>query len=470
MPATLQIIDSGTFSVNETAVLSGVSWPAGVRGYIWVCSAAPGGQWVIAHAASGAGVTWTELVLRWYAARRSGSLIEASGTPNGGEITLTASSNLGGYQETRWVAFAVTGVDPTTPRGTVFSTNNSADPNDQDTPGDSMGTTLSTPDLGTIEAGDLAVLCAAFEGGADGFAAAASVTEDAKLTGGANVRSVLVGHSTSDDTPGVSWNTVGNGCGVVGVIFKAAAGGGGMDLAVPFAAAAGEAFTPGISLGVAATAVAVPFAAGAGQDFAPAVDVTSVPLAIPFSAAAGADHAPSVDVAVQTVTVPFAPAAGAAYSPAIDVAVQTVATPFAAAAGEEFAPVVEEGIDAGTVLVPFSPAAGAAFAPSVVEGEAAVVPFAAAEGQAYIPTLAATVVAVQVPFAAADGAGFPPGLSSGSLTVLLPFSPGAGLAFAPSIAIGGAVALQVLVLESRLGRRLALEASYARHLVLEATI
>jgi hypothetical protein len=61
-----------------------------------------------------------------------------------------------------------------------------------------------------------------FEGATDSFAPATGLTQHVLRQNGGNVRSLLVGYSTTDDTPGVTWGTSGNGGAGVGFIINTA--------------------------------------------------------------------------------------------------------------------------------------------------------------------------------------------------------------------------------------------------------
>jgi hypothetical protein len=189
------------------------SWTAGSRGLVSVATANTGGS-VQGHSCTGGGVTWIEVDSLEYGGRRGACMFHSDGTPSTGALTITATVN-GTYQETQWSIDEVTGQDGTTP----FDTGQSA--------AASSGTSLNCPDVGTIDAGDVVYAMAAFESGADSFAWAAGVTSLVYRSGGGNVRSLRTGHSSTDDTPGVTWGTSGNGAAIIAVIINAAAGGGG---------------------------------------------------------------------------------------------------------------------------------------------------------------------------------------------------------------------------------------------------
>jgi hypothetical protein len=138
----------------------------------------------------------------------------SDGTPATGALTITATVT-GTYNETQWSADELTGFNTTTPNDAAQTA----------TTGFGGGSALNLPDLGTIDTDDLAIFAAGFEGGASGAAVATGSTLHILRDGGVNVRSFLVGFSSTDDTPGVTW-TDGDNCGIVGAIFNVAVAGG----------------------------------------------------------------------------------------------------------------------------------------------------------------------------------------------------------------------------------------------------
>lgn len=203
-------------STSNAFSTGSLSWTAGSRGVVSVASANTSD--VTGHSCTGGGVTWNEVDSIQYGGRRGLCMFISSATPSTGALTITATVT-GVYQETQWSVDELTGFDTSTP-------------NDAGQAGSaSSGTALNTPDLGTLDAGDLALFCAGFESGADSFAVAANSTQHIKRAGGGNVRSLIVGYSSTDDTPGVTWASSGNGCGIVGCIINVAAGGVSNDIA-----------------------------------------------------------------------------------------------------------------------------------------------------------------------------------------------------------------------------------------------
>lgn len=193
-----------------------LSWTAGSRGIVFIASAVEGGGTITNHSVSGGDVTWTEIVFIVYGARRGLSVFVSDDTPANGVLTFdTDWSGAVAFQEAQWSVSELTGFDsaqwPST--GTEAAV--------------TSGTTINAPDVGTIDTGDMVVFGVGFEGATDDLAVAAGSSQHILRQSGSNVRSLLVGTSTTDDTPGATFTTSGNSAGIVAVLIKADAGGGG---------------------------------------------------------------------------------------------------------------------------------------------------------------------------------------------------------------------------------------------------
>ena len=187
-----------------------LTWAANSIGVVCVASAQnallPASQTV-----TGGSETWSLVHGQDYSGRRRVDMFVSDTTPTNGALTITLTVSGGStYQESQWSVEQLTNVDTGTPVGTGFRTDTAS------------GTSLNLPDLGTIDAGDVALFCAGFESGADSLAVAAGSTQHILRQGGGNVRSLIVGTSTADDTPGITWATDGNGAAMVGAIFNTA--------------------------------------------------------------------------------------------------------------------------------------------------------------------------------------------------------------------------------------------------------
>lgn len=190
-----------------------ISWSG--LGYVSVASAAAGGGTVDGHSVSGGGVTWTSKGSIAYGDRRRLQVFESSAVPSTGALTITATVT-GTYQETQWSADEVVDFNEATPSDASQSTTTNS------------VNTLSTPDLGTIDTDDIAFVASGFEKANDNFRAATGTTQLALRTAGGNVRSFFTGYSTTDDTPGVAWDTIDtSNCAVLGFIVNHGTGGGG---------------------------------------------------------------------------------------------------------------------------------------------------------------------------------------------------------------------------------------------------
>ena len=204
---------ANNISTSNAFSTGSLSWTAGARGLLFPSSSGTGGSTIAGHTATGGGVTWNEIGFVVYGVRRGISILLSDGTPATGAITITATMGSGLYEETQWSADELTNFNTTTVHDTVF------------TKAAASGTTMSLDDLGTIDTGDLVIAAFGFEGALDDFAPATGLTTHILRQSGSGVRSLLVGTSTTDDTPGATWTTSGNGIGGVGAIFNVAAGG-----------------------------------------------------------------------------------------------------------------------------------------------------------------------------------------------------------------------------------------------------
>lgn len=209
-----------------------------------------------------AGVTWEAVSSKvTYGGRRIVQVFRAvndSGSEVSGTISLTSFDAGATFQEMLWSVELVTGGDV-------------ADPDDAPvTDVVSSGTALDLPDVGTPDDGDVIFAAFAFESGADSFALA-SLTALGSQTGGGNVRSLKTGYSTSDETPGCTWDSSGNSCAGIAFIINDGSGGTTQDLVGD---AAGQATATG------AASVSKPLAGGAaGQAGATGAAAIEKPLA-----------------------------------------------------------------------------------------------------------------------------------------------------------------------------------------------
>lgn len=211
--------DATLTGASDTATTGSITCPADSVTYIAVAVAQGSAGADLAPTVSsitGASLTWTSMARQVYGSRRSVSVFRAvnTGSETSGALTINMSSAAGGaLQEAAWSIVRVTGAD-------------TADPDDAAVTGSaSSGTSLNLADVGTLDTDDQVFAAFGFESGADSFALAAGLTEIGSVTGGANVRSLKTGYGT-DETPGATWGTSGNGIGGIGFIVNVGSGGG----------------------------------------------------------------------------------------------------------------------------------------------------------------------------------------------------------------------------------------------------
>jgi hypothetical protein len=200
---------AAAITTSNPAVTGSLTWTAGSRGYAAVAVSRSSGDDPGAGNVSISG--WTIIGTQVYSTRRRIYLLRSDSTPSNG--TLSISYGGVDYQETIYGVIEATGIDGTTP-------------NDASQVATGAGTSLTLADVGTIDAGDLVLTAAAHEGASNGLALT-DHTSLVSLQTGTNVRALVVGWQTTDDTPTSTNNGGGNGTGMVGLVLNAAAGGGG---------------------------------------------------------------------------------------------------------------------------------------------------------------------------------------------------------------------------------------------------
>jgi len=210
MAVVITLKDNGTPTSNGFNTAS-LSMAANTRAIIAVSTALDSPISFSGHSASGGGVSWDEIHHLGYSGRRQLSLFLSDGVPSGA-VTITANFSGGTYQESKYGVFEVAGIDLGDPDDGAVSAENTGSP-----------AFLNSPDVGTIDAGDMVFMCCGYEGGADSLAVASGTTQLLLSAGGSNVRSLICGHSTTDDTPGVTWSGTGNGAGIIGINFNVGA-------------------------------------------------------------------------------------------------------------------------------------------------------------------------------------------------------------------------------------------------------
>lgn len=204
MAAVPTLIASGTIA-GASGDTGAQTW-TGDRTVIVCTAAESGGGFPTSVVPSGGGVTWTLKATETYRSRRRISIYRSSGTPTGA-VDIDGTPSAGSIAEIQWHAVAIANFD-----------------SDEDGANDnSIGgaTSLNLPDLGTLGANDIAIFGASMEQGSDNLSVATGSTELGIIEGGSDVRSTIVGYSSTDETPGVTWNTSGDNeeCGIVGFII-----------------------------------------------------------------------------------------------------------------------------------------------------------------------------------------------------------------------------------------------------------
>lgn len=216
--ATVLSVGSGSSSSNAFSTGS-LSWGTGVGGLVAVVSAWDSGA-PTSHTVTGGGVTWVQMHFRNYRSRRGISLFrstDGSGnneTPTAGALTITSVGGSSTFQEAMWDAVEIAEYDSTSALtgGDVAFV-------------DTGSTSLNSPDIGTITGDDITFMTSACEGGSVAFAVASGTTGITSITGGTNVRSFVTGYSTTDSTPGVTWNTTSVGAAIIALLIPDGADG-----------------------------------------------------------------------------------------------------------------------------------------------------------------------------------------------------------------------------------------------------
>jgi len=210
-------------ATSEPVTTASITWTSGARGYVTVAiahsavagmSESPTG---IECTVTGGGVTWTKLIEHGYRLRRALFIFESSGTPADGTLEIDVTALFGGstLAEIHYSVEEATGLDGTTPSGTPVGANVA-----------SGSTTLALASVGAIESGDVVLTAGGHEVASNAFALTSHTTLSDRQTG-SNVRALVVGYQSSDDTPNSTWSSSSGGTGMVAVLLKAASGGGG---------------------------------------------------------------------------------------------------------------------------------------------------------------------------------------------------------------------------------------------------
>jgi hypothetical protein len=199
------------FVATTSPIVTGsLTWTAGARGIVAVASSATGAGSGSSHTVTGGTTTWNVVGTVIYGSRRRITVLMSAGTPTNGTLSIAPAFPETDYQESQYSVDQITGFNATTPNDTAI------------TGSASSGTSLNLADVGTIDAGDVVYAAFGFEGATDGLAPATGLTTHILRQSGTNVRSLLIGTSTTDDTPGVTWTTSGNTIGGVAFVINIA--------------------------------------------------------------------------------------------------------------------------------------------------------------------------------------------------------------------------------------------------------
>lgn len=198
-----------------TTTTGSLSWTAGARGIASVVLACPGGGTTLSgHVdVAGGSETWNEIGFTSYGSRRGVYVFLSDSVPTNGTLSITYDNGPGtdcnGAGTPLEIQYSIDQM-------TGFDTGNPDDP--ATTASGASGTSLNIADVGTIDTGDVVYAAFGMENANDGIAPATGSTEHVKREGGGNVRSLLVAYSTTDDTPGATWNSTGSAGGVAFII------------------------------------------------------------------------------------------------------------------------------------------------------------------------------------------------------------------------------------------------------------
>ena len=205
-------IAAGTSTSNAFSTGALTAGATGSRRVVLV-AAADSGSYPTNLGVTGGGVTFAEEDSEQFRSRRFVAIATSDGaaTTTALTITITVPNT---FQECHWVVVDV-------PNFSSFGTPANLE-------GGGGLTAFSAPDVGTIGANDFALFVAGQENASDGLDVDANSTQVYQDLTGDNIRSIVVGYSTTDDTPGVVWTTAGDAqeVGIVAILCATTGGGG----------------------------------------------------------------------------------------------------------------------------------------------------------------------------------------------------------------------------------------------------
>jgi hypothetical protein len=201
--ASVTLKASGSAS-SSPEIISGISGWTG-RGLVAVVAAASSGTSDVTITSTGS-ETWAAVASTAtdYGSRRRIEWFESNVIPtNGTVLTFTMS---GSFAELMYAVLMANDYDDSSLIQAVAGGFTAAGP-----------TSLNTGTLSTIGTDEIVVLAGGFENGGDGLAPAAGTTQIDLTDSGSDVRSLLIGTSTTDSTPGITWTTGSYSAGVAAV-------------------------------------------------------------------------------------------------------------------------------------------------------------------------------------------------------------------------------------------------------------
>lgn len=216
-------LTSGLDTTTHPTVTASISPTSGAVVYVFVAIAVAGGGTVGSGdslSVSGAGLTWNTLGNAGQNGdnRRKLFVVRGTGTPSAGALTITFTSGSGGtWTETGWSVVEATGLDGTTPNGTVYTATTGG------------ATALSVTVSETPDAGDFVLA---------GFTIESNDTTPTRnseldttihsINGGSDIRAVFTAYDSAPDStpvPGITWTGT-NSATALAFIVNAGAGGG----------------------------------------------------------------------------------------------------------------------------------------------------------------------------------------------------------------------------------------------------
>ncbi len=209
MVVSIAILEQGVGGA-DTFNTGSITWSGGV-GLIFTASAyASAGT--VSHTATKSGDTWTNGGNFTYRLRRGASILTNT-SPNNGVITIDPNQSESAYQDSIYFVCEISGSDGVVPS----NINLAGHSNDAE----SSPRTVTLTD--TIDAGDLATFFGMLESSGDSHALSTGLTGVGSEQTSTNTRSGLVGHTTSDTTPGHEWTGGNQGHAEIALVWNVGA-------------------------------------------------------------------------------------------------------------------------------------------------------------------------------------------------------------------------------------------------------